>query len=95
MQGAKEARNQGGAPSQEVEDSVVDVEIRLTSNTLTVAEWLRTNGVDPVYARKYEDGSGGRIEALVPLSLLGALAEMEEVVLIEQVIIKPWHVDKE
>ena len=39
--------------------------------------------MDPVYARKYEDGSGGRIEALVPLSLLGALAEMEEVVLIE------------
>ena len=25
VQGAKEARNQGGAPSQEVEDSVVDV----------------------------------------------------------------------
>ena len=95
VQGAEEARNQGDAPSQEVEDSVVDVRIRLTSNTLTVAEWLRNSGVDPVYAREYEDGSGGRIEALVPLSLLGALAEMEEVVLIRQVIIKPWHVDKE
>ena len=95
VQKAEEARNQGGAPSQEVEDSVVDVEISLTSNTLTLAEWLRNSGVDPVYARKYEDGSGGRVEALVPLSLLGVLAEMEEVVSIEQVIIKPWHVDKE
>ncbi len=94
VQRAKEAQNQGSVSSQEVEDSVVDVEIGLTSNTLTVAEWLRNSGVDPVYAYEYEDGSGGEIEALVPLSLLGVLAEMEEVVLIEEVY-RIWKVDKE
>ena len=77
----------------------MDVEIGLTSNTLTVAEWLRNSGVDPVYAYEYEDGSGGGIEALVPLSLLGVLAEMEEVVLEEVVLIEEvyriWKVDKE
>ena len=91
VQRAKETQNQGGVSSQEVDDSVVDVEIRLTSSTLTVAEWLRNSGVDPVYAREYEDGSGGRIEGLVPLSLLGVLADMQEVVLIEEVIDIPWQ----
>ena len=91
VQRAKETQNQGGVSSQEVDDSVVDVEIRLTSSTLTVAEWLRNSGVDPVYAREYEDGSGGRIEGLVPLSLLGVLADMEEVALIEEVIDIPWQ----
>ena len=95
VKAAKEVQNHAGDPREEVEDSVVDVEIRLTSNTLAIAEWLRNNGVDSVYAHEYEDGSGGRIEALVPLSLLGVLVEMEEVRLIERVIRKPVQVDKE
>ena len=91
----KAAKDHAGDPQEEVEDSVVDVEIRVTSNTSEIAEWLRDNGVDPVYAREYEDGSGGWIEALVPLSLLGVLVETEEVRLIKRVIRKPVQVHKE
>ena len=77
LEATKEAQEQaeGGAsgasgPRQVIEDPVVDVTVYLTANTLTVAEWLRSNGVNSVLTYEYEDGTGGDISASVPLSLL-------------------------
>ena len=85
MEATKEAQEQdtGGSGSkgqrEPVEDPVMFVKVYLTANTLTVADWLRSNGVNPANVREYEDGSGGRFSASVPLSLMGALATQEGV----------------
>ena len=86
LEATKEAQEQaeGGAsgasgPRQTVEDPLVAVKVYLTTNTLTVADWLRSNGVNPVNVREYDDGSGGRFSASLPLSLMGALATQEGV----------------
>ena len=86
LEATKEAQDQaaGGAsgasgPEQPVEDPLIDVTVYLTANTLTVAEWLRNNGVNHVLTYEYEDGTGGDISASVPLSLLGPLATHEGV----------------
>lgn len=67
MGGASGARGEANA----VDDPVIVVKVYLTANTLTVADWLRSNGVNPANVREYEDGSGGRFSASVPLRLLG------------------------
>ena len=86
LEATKEAQDQaeGGAsgasgPRQAVDDPVVDVTVYLTANTLTVAEWVRNQGITTVHVREYEDGSGGQFSASVPTSLLGALANQEGV----------------
>ena len=97
MEATKEAQEQdSGARRQRqpIEDPVVNVAVYLTANTLTVAEWLRTQGITTVHVREYEDGSGGRFGASVPLSLMGALATQEGVREIKPVR-KVITVDKE
>ena len=56
---------------------VAIVDVYLTANTLAVVEWLKSKGVNPCKRTyEYEDGSGGGgFTALVPLSLLGELAD--------------------
>ena len=85
MEATKEAQEQaeGGSGSkgqrEPIEDPVMFVKVYLTANTLTVADWLRSNGVNPANVREFEDGSGGRFSASLPLSLMGALATQEGV----------------
>ena len=85
MEATKEAQEQaeGGSGSkgqrEPLEDPVMFVKVYLTANTLTVADWLRSNGVNPANVREFEDGSGGRFSASLPLSLMGALATQEGV----------------
>lgn len=101
LEATKEAQDQvvGGAggtsgPRQAIEDPIVDVDVYLTANTLTVVEWLKSKGVTPVNVYEYEDGSGGGgFTALVPLSLLGELATREGIREIERP--GPISVDKE
>ena len=97
MEATKEAQEQdSGARRQRQlpEDRVVNVAVYLTANTLTVAEWLRTQGITTVHVREYEDGSGGRFGAsAVPVSLLGALAQKDGVRKIEP--LREVTVDKE
>jgi hypothetical protein len=100
LEATKEAQDQadggagGSGPRQVIEDPVIDVDVYLTANTLTVAEWLRSKGVNPVNVYEYEDGSGGGgFTALVPLSLLGELATQEGIREIERP--GPISVDKE
>ena len=100
LEATKEAQEQAGdgasgasGPRQVIEDPVVDVTIYLTANTLTVAEWLRSNGVNSVLTYEYEDGTGGDISASVPLSLLGPLATQEGVRKIQP--LRDVTVDKE
>ena len=100
LEATKEAQDQaeGGAsgasgPRQAVDDPVVFVKVYLTANTLTVADWLRNNGVNPANVREFEDGSGGRFSASVPLSLLGELATQEGIEEIQRP--GPISVDKE
>ncbi len=86
--------NGGRGKRQLPEDRVVNVAVYLTANTLTVAEWLRTQGITTVHVREYEDGSGGRFGAsAVPVSLLGALAQKDGVRKIEP--LREVTVDKE
>ena len=97
MEATKEAQEQNNGARrqrQPIEDPVVNVAVYLTANTLTVAEWLRTQGITTVHVREYEDGSGGRFGASVPLSLMGALATQEGVREIKP-IRKVITVDKE
>ena len=101
LEATKEAQDQaeGGAsgasgPRHVIEDPVIDVDVYLTANTLTVAEWLRSKGVTPVNVYEYDDGSGGgEFTALVPLSLLGGLATQEGIEEIQRP--GPISVDKE
>ncbi len=100
LEATKEAQDQaeGGAsgasgPRQAVDDPVVDVTVYLTANTLTVAEWVRNQGITTVHVREYEDGSGGQFSASVPTSLLGALANQEGVREIDP--LREVRVDKE
>ena len=85
LEATKEAQEQdtGGSGArgtrQVIEDPVVDVTVYLTANTLVVAEWVRNQGITTVHVREYQDGSGGRFSASVPLSLLGDLANQEGV----------------
>ena len=69
--------------------------VYLTANTLTVAEWARNKGLNPVNVREYEDGSGGRFAASVPLSLLAELAAQEGVSRIENLAYRPISIDVE
>ena len=100
LEATKEAQEQdtGGSGSkgqrQTIEDPIVDVDVYLTANTLTVVQWLKSKGVNPVNVYEYEDGSGGGgFTALVPLSLLGELATQEGIREIERP--GPINVDKE
>ena len=100
LEATREAANQavgeeGGARGQQnpIEDTVIDVTVYLTANTLIVAEWARSKGITTVHVREYEDGSGGEFDASVPLSLLGALASQEGVMEIYRH--RPVVVDKE
>ena len=82
MEATKEAQEQdtgGSGQRQPIEDPVVNVIVHLTSNTLTVAEWARNQGITTVHVREYEERSGGQFGASVPLSLMGALATQEGV----------------
>ena len=85
MEEAKEAPerdaicNGGRGKRQPIEDLVVNVIVHLTSNTLTVAEWARNQGITTVHVTVYEERSGGQFAASVPLSLMGALATQEGV----------------
>ena len=85
MEATKEAQEQDTGSSgskgqlQTIEDPVVNVIVHLTSNTLTVAEWARNQGITTVHVREYEERSGGQFGASVPLSLMGALATQEGV----------------
>ena len=76
---AQDGASGASGPRQVIEDPVVDVTVYLTANTFVVAEWVRSQGIATVHVREYEDGSGGRFSASVPLSLLGALANQEGV----------------
>ena len=81
-------------PRQAIEAPIVDVDVYLTANILTVVEWLKSKGVTPVNVYEYEDGSGGGgFNALVPLSLLGELATQEGIREIQHP--RPISVDKE
>ena len=100
LEATKEAQEQdtGGSGSkgqrQTIEDPIVDVDVYLTANTLTVVQWLKSKGVNPVNVYEYEDGSGGGgFTALVPLSLLGELATQEGIREIQRP--GPISVDKE
>ena len=100
MEATKEAQEQdtGGSGArgtrQVIEDPVMDVDVYLTANTLVVAEWLISKGVNPVNVYEYDDGSGGgEFSALVPLSLLGELATQEGIEEIQRP--GPISVDKE
>ncbi len=100
LEATKEAQEQdtGGSGArgtrQVIEDPVMDVDVYLTANTLVVAEWLISKGVNPVNVYEYDDGSGGgEFSALVPLSLLGELATQEGIEEIQRP--GPISVDKE
>ena len=100
LEATKEAQDQaaGGAsgasgPGQPVEDPLIDVTVYLTANTLTVAEWVRNQGITTVHVREYDDGSGGQFSASMPLSLLGALANQEGVEEIDP--LREVRIDKE
>ena len=100
LEATKEAQDQavGGASGasgsrQAIEDPVIDVTVYLTANTLTVAEWVRSKGINTVHVREYDDGSGGQFSASVPLSLLGELAVQEGIEEIQRP--GPISVDKE
>lgn len=67
----------------------MNVKVRLTANTLTVAAWLRSKGINPVNVREYEEGSGGRFSASVPLSLIPALAKQAGVQEIIDIDMRP------
>ena len=73
----EEAQDAASGPSGQsdpaVEDSVIYVEIFLSTNTTEVADWLRSKGVSPLYA------ADGYIDAEVPLSLLGELSQQDGV----------------
>ena len=64
LEATKEAQEQDTSGSgskgqrQTIEDPIVDVDVYLTANTLTVVEWLKSKGVNPVNVYEYEDGSG-------------------------------------
>ena len=88
----EEAQKGGGGVSGQGggdEGRVVNVKVRLTANTLTVAAWLKSKGINPVNVREYEDGSGGRFSASVPLSLIPALAEQDGVQEIIDIDMRP------
>ena len=100
LEATKEAQDQeeNGAsgdsgPRQPVEDPIIPVTVYLTANTLTVAEWVRNQGITTVHVREYDDGSGGRFSASVPLSLLGDLANQEGVRQIKP--LREVRIDKE
>ena len=97
LEATKEAHDQSASgtsgPRQAVDDPVVDVTVYLTANTLTVAEWVRNQGITTVHVREYEDGSGGQFSASMPTSLLGALANQEGVREIDP--LREVRVDKE
>ena len=69
--------------------------VRLTANTLTVEEWVRGKGFTTANVREFEDGSGGRFSASVPLSLLAELSAQEGVSEIDSITHKPSYIDKE
>ena len=100
LEATKEAQDQAGGgaggtsgPRQAIEDPVIDVTVYLTANTLTVAEWVRSKGINTIHVREYDDGSGGQFSASVPLSLLGELAVQEGIEEIQRP--GPISVDKE
>ena len=91
-----EGNNSGARGQQEtVEDSIVAVTVHLTANTLTVDEWVRSKGFTTANVREFDDGSGGRFSASVPLSLLAELAAQEGVSEIKSITHRPTSVDKE
>ena len=90
---AQDGASGASGPRQVIEDPVVDVTVYLTANTLVVAEWVRSQGIATVHVREYEDGSGGRFSASVPLSLLGDLANQEGVREIDP--LREVRIDKE
>ena len=88
----EEAQKEGGGISGQeggTEGRVVNVKVRLTANTLAVADWLKSKGITPVNVREYEDGSGGRFSASVPLSLIPALVEQDGVQEIRDLDMRP------
>ena len=89
------AGNNNGARGQQetVEDSVVDIVVYLTANTLVVDEWVRNQGITTVHVREYDDGSGGQFSASVPLSLLAELAAQEGVSEIQSITHRPRYID--
>ncbi len=95
---AEDGTASGSGPreqQQTVEDAVVAIVVRLTANTLTVDEWVRSKGFTTANVREFEDGSGGRFSTSVPLSLLAELAAQEGVSEIDSITHKPSYIDKE
>ena len=81
----EEAQDAASGPSGQsdaaTEDTIVLVEIFLSSNKAEVAAWLRSKGITPLYA---EDADYAHLAAEVPLSLLGALSQLDGVMEVSQ-----------
>ncbi len=85
----------GGQAGDDVEDSVVTVEVYLTANTEAVAAWLRNNGGSPYQVDEFEGAYlQGYIEADMPLSLVVALSRQAGVDYIKAVPPKPVSMDR-
>ena len=72
----KAAQGSSGQSDAAVEDTVVFVRILLSGNKAEVAAWLRSKGITPLHA---ESADIANLAAEVPLSLMGALSQLDGV----------------
>ena len=72
----KSVRGPSGQSDAAVEDTVVFVRILLSGNKAEVAAWLRSKGITPLHA---ESADIANLAAEVPLSLMGALSQLDGV----------------
>ena len=77
-----------GQSGSAVGDTLVVVEIFLSSNTDDVASWLESKGVSPFYVEKRDASpfyaEAGAIGGAIPVSLLGELSRQKGVVAVRE-----------
>ena len=88
----EEAQDAASGPSGQSdtapEDTVVFVQIVLSSNKAEVAAWLRSKGITPAHA---DNPNISNLNAVVPLSLLGELSQQDGVTNINRPLQPPSH----